>query len=213
MSSGPAALCGFKFLSNLLTPSSRIMMSGIDGISLSLSVGKSDSLSCVNCDWYCIFNSSAFPLLSVTSSLLCESFSAGIPVESFFRDLMKLQNCFTEARLLFLMNFLYAFLVAFLTLFLMWRKFSQSSLLPLFLALLYALCLRFNQRFIDLVIHGVKLRFLTTFDGTCVSTADFSLSLSSIHSSFTVVFDNSFSLKSLLIPSTSAFSSVVSALL
>ena len=107
MSSGPAALCGFKFLSNLLTPSSRIMMSGIDGISLSLSVGKSDSLSCVNWDWYCIFNSSAFPLLSVTSSLLCESFSAGIPVESFFRDLMKLQNCFTEARLLFLMNFLY----------------------------------------------------------------------------------------------------------
>ena len=139
-----------------------------------------------------------------------------VPVESFFfRDLMKLQNCFTEARLLFLMNFLYAFLVAFLTLFLMWWKFSQSSLLPLFLALLYALCLRFYQCFIYLVIQYPWCKITLSHNcwrNVCV------LGWFQPVSKFDPQFIYSgvwqlFSLKALLIPSTSAFSSVVSALL
>ena len=136
ISSGPAALCEFRFFSNLTTPSSLTTLLGIDGKLLSFSIGKSSRRSWVNWLWYCRFNKFAFSLLSVTSSPVCVFLSAGIPVESFLSVFTKLQNCLTDSRHFSLTYFLYAFLDSFLTSFRRSRYLSQSSCVPLFLALL-----------------------------------------------------------------------------
>ena len=108
-----------------------------------------------------------FCLVSVISSPWC--FKADMPVLSFFKLFTKFQNCLVDSKQIFLTYFLYEFLVAFLIFFLNWRNFSQSSSLPDFLAVLYALCLRLCKRFSVWFIQCSILAKKVTCTGACNS--------------------------------------------
>ena len=63
--SGPAALCGFRSLSSLMTPFKPILILGIDGGGLWPLFGMELIFSCVHSDWNWSFRMSAFLDLSL----------------------------------------------------------------------------------------------------------------------------------------------------